>query len=172
MMRRPYASPFGRMRPTKSASAPTSRTALAGVARLGPSSRRRLVTCATTVARYASEIRYSGKLRLVRASRRVDAIMRSIRSALGGGGRVSVSARQDRFHGELLPSWTLQISGTLAGSEFSIELVGPILGQLLEDAIEALVTLGIELPDELEEEPAADWTYTAVDPADDDSYPA
>jgi hypothetical protein len=114
----------------------------------------------------------SGKLRLVRPSGRVDATLRSIRSALGGGGRLSVSARQDRYHGELLPSWTMQISATLAGSEFSIELAGPILGQLLGDAIEALVTLGIDLPNELEEEPAADWTYTAVDPAADDWYPA
>jgi len=98
----------------------------------------------------------------------VEATLRSIRSALPAG-RISVSARQDRYHGELLPSWTLQISGPLAGSEFSIELAGPILGQLLEDAIEALVTLGIDVPDELDE-PGA--TYTPVDAADPDSYPA
>ena len=92
----------------------------------------------------------------------------SIRSALPAA-RISVSARQDRYHGELLPSWTLQISGPLAGSEFSIELAGPILGQLLEDAIEALVTLGIDVPDDLEE---PDATYTPVDAAAPDSYPA
>jgi hypothetical protein len=88
---------------------------------------------------------------------------------------MSVSARQDRNRGELLPSWTLQISGPLAGSEFTIELAGPILGQLLEDAIETLVTLGIDVPDvpdvpdELDE---PDTKYTPVDAADPDSYPA
>ncbi len=82
---------------------------------------------------------------------------------------MSVSARQDRNRGELLPSWTLQISGALAGSEFSIELAGPILGQLLEDAIEVLVTLGIDVPDEFDE-PGA--TYTPVNATDPDSYPA
>jgi len=82
---------------------------------------------------------------------------------------MSVSARQDRNRGELLPVWTLQISGLLAGTEFSIKLAGPILAQLLEDAIEALVTLGIDLPDELDE-PGA--TYTPVNAAGPDSYPA
>jgi hypothetical protein len=82
---------------------------------------------------------------------------------------LSVSARQDRYHGELLPSWTLQISGPLPGGEFSIELAGPILGQLLEDAIEALITLGIDVADELDE---AGATYTPVDVADPESYPA
>jgi hypothetical protein len=82
---------------------------------------------------------------------------------------MSVSARQDRNRGELLPSWTIQISGPLAGSEFSIELAGPILVQLLEDAIEALVTLGIDVPDDELDEPGA--TYTPVDAADPDSYP-
>ena len=81
---------------------------------------------------------------------------------------MSVSARQDRNHGELLPSWILHISGPLAGSEFSIELAGPRLGQLLEDAIEALVTLGIDVPNELDE--PAD-SYTPVDASDPDSYP-
>jgi hypothetical protein len=64
---------------------------------------------------------------------------------------MSVSARQDRNRGELLPSWTMQISGPLPGSEFSIELAGPRLGELLEDAIEALVTLGIDVSDEPDE---------------------
>ena len=82
---------------------------------------------------------------------------------------MSISARQDRYHGELLPSWTLRISGPVAGSEFSIELAGPILGQLLEDAIEALVTLGIDVPDDFDQ-PGA--TYTPVNAADPDSYPA
>ena len=82
---------------------------------------------------------------------------------------MSVSARQDRNRGELLPSWTIQISGPLAGSEFSIELAGPILVQLLEDAIEALVTLGIDVPDDELDELGA--TYTPVDAADPDSYP-
>jgi hypothetical protein len=79
---------------------------------------------------------------------------------------MSVSARQDRNRGEVLPSWTMQISGPLAGSEFSIELAGPILGQLLEDAIEALVTLGFDVSDE------PDATYAPVDAADPSSYPA
>lgn len=104
----------------------------------------------------------------VRPSGRIDATIRSIRSALPAG-QISISARQDRYHGELLPSWTLQISGPVAGSEFSIELAGPILGQLLEDAIEALVTLGIDVPDELDEPRAK---YTPVDATDPDSYPA
>jgi hypothetical protein len=104
----------------------------------------------------------------VQPSGRVDATLRSIRSALPAG-RLLVSARQDRNHGELLPSWTVQISGPLAGGEFSIELAGPILGQLLEDAIEALVTLGIDVPDELDERSG---TYTPVDASDPDSYPA
>jgi hypothetical protein len=82
---------------------------------------------------------------------------------------MSVSARQDRNRGELLPSWTMQISGPLAGSEFSIELAGPILGQLLEDAIEALVTLGIDVTDEVEE---PGDKYVPVDASDPDSYPA
>jgi hypothetical protein len=82
---------------------------------------------------------------------------------------MSVSARQDRNRGELLPSWTLRVSGPLAGSEFTIELAGPILGQLLEDAIEALVTLGIDVPDVLDE---PDNKYTPVDATDPDSYPA
>ena len=84
-------------------------------------------------------------------------------------GRMSVSARQDRNRGELLPSWTMQISGPLPGSEFSIELTGPILGQLLEDAIEALVTLGIDVSDEPDQ---AGATYTPVNAADPDSWPA
>ena len=42
----------------------------------------------------------------------------------------------------------MQISGPLPGGEFSIELAGPRLGQLLEDAVEALVTLGIDVSDE------------------------
>ena len=67
-----------------------------------------------------------------------------------------------------MPSWTLQISGPLAGSEFSIELAGPILGQLLEDAIEALVTIGIDVPDVLDE---PGGTYAPVDAADPGSYP-
>ena len=83
-------------------------------------------------------------------------------------GRVSVSARQDRHRGELLPSWTIQISGPLPGGELSIELAGPRLGQLLEDAMEALVTLGIDVSDE-PNEPGA--TYTPVNGADLDSYP-
>jgi hypothetical protein len=83
-------------------------------------------------------------------------------------GRMSVSARQDRNRGELLPSWTMRISGPLSGSEFSIELAGPILGQLLEDAIEALVTLGIDIQDE-PEEPGD--KYTPVDASDPASYP-
>jgi hypothetical protein len=85
---------------------------------------------------------------------------------------MSVSARQDRNRGELLPSWTLQISGPLAGSEFTIELAGPILGQLLEDAIEALVTLGVDVPDvpDVLDEPHN--KYSPVDAADPDSYPA
>jgi hypothetical protein len=80
---------------------------------------------------------------------------------------MTVSARQDRNRGELLPSWTMQISGPLTGSEFSIELAGPILGQLLEDAIEALITLGIDVqePDE------PDVKYTPVDASDPASYP-
>jgi hypothetical protein len=82
---------------------------------------------------------------------------------------MSVSARQDRNRGELLPSWTMQISGPLPGGEFSIELAGPRLGQLLEDAIEALVTLGIDVSDE-PDEPGA--KYTPVVDADPDSYPA
>jgi len=81
---------------------------------------------------------------------------------------MSVSARQDRHRGELLPSWSMQISGPLPGSEFSIELAGPRLGQLLEDAIEVLVTLGIDILDE-PDEPSA--TYTPVNAADPDSYP-
>jgi len=62
----------------------------------------------------------------------------------------------------------MQISGPLPGSEFSIELAGPRLGQLLEDAIEVLVTLGIDILDE-PDEPSA--TYTPVNAADPDSYP-
>lgn len=81
---------------------------------------------------------------------------------------MSVSARQDRNRGELLPSWTMQISSPLPGGELSIELAGPILGQLLEDAIEALVTLGIDVSDE-PDKPAA--TYTPVDAADPEEYP-
>ncbi|HEX5040320.1 MAG TPA: hypothetical protein VFW95_09315 [Candidatus Limnocylindria bacterium] len=100
-------------------------------------------------------------------SGRVDATLRSIRSALPAG-RVTVSARQDRHRGELLPSWTLRISGPLSGGEFSIELEGPIFGQLLEDAIEALVTLGIDVPDPEER----DEKYTPVDASDPDAYPA
>jgi len=80
-----------------------------------------------------------------------------------------VSARQDRNHAELLPTWTLRISGPLVGTEFSIELTGPILGQLLEDAVEALVTLGVDIPDEPDETGA---TYTPVNMADPESYPA
>ena len=91
----------------------------------------------------------------------------SIASALPAG-RMSVSARQDRNRGELLPSWTIQISGPLSGTEFSIELAGPILGQLLEDAIEALVTLGIDTQDE-PEEPGD--RYKPVDASDPASYP-
>jgi hypothetical protein len=85
---------------------------------------------------------------------------------------MSVSARQDRNRGELLPSWTLQVSGPHAGGEFTIELAGPILGQLLEDAIEALVTLGIDVPDVPDEPDEPDTKYTPVDAADPDSYPA
>jgi hypothetical protein len=62
----------------------------------------------------------------------------------------------------------MRISGPLPGGEFSIELAGPILGQLLEDAIEALVTLGIDVEDRLDE-PGA--TYTAVNPDEPDSSP-
>ena len=98
---------------------------------------------------------------------KVDATLRSIRSAVPAG-RITVSARQDRNHGELLPTWMLHISGPLSGSEFSIELAGPILGQMLEDAVEALVTLGIDVSDELEEVEA---TYTPVSAEDPDSYP-
>ena len=65
----------------------------------------------------------------------------------------------------------MQISGPLAGSEFSIELAGPILGQLLEDAIEALVTLGIDVQ-EAGEPDDPDDTYTPVDASDPASYPA
>ena len=100
-------------------------------------------------------------------SGRVDAALQAIASALPAG-RMSVSARQDRNRGELLPSWTVQISGPLSGSEFSIELAGPILGQLLEDAIEALVTLGIDIPDEPNE---PDDKYVPVDASDPASYP-
>ena len=64
----------------------------------------------------------------------------------------------------------MQISGPLPGSEFSIELAGPILGQLLEDAIEALVTLGIDVSDEPRAGEPGD-KYTPVDAADPDSYP-
>ena len=84
---------------------------------------------------------------------------------------MSVSARQDRNRGELMPSWTMQISGPLAGSEFSIELAVPILGQLLEDAIEALVTLGVDIPDEPNEPDEPDDKYTPVDASDPASYP-
>jgi hypothetical protein len=84
---------------------------------------------------------------------------------------MSVSARQDRNRGELLPSWTMEITGPLAGSEFTIELVGPILGQLLEDAIEALVTLGIDVRDEPDEPEEPDNKYVPVDTTDPDSYP-
>ena len=70
-----------------------------------------------------------------------------------------------------MPSWTMQISGPLAGSEFSIELAGPILGQLLEDAIEALVTLGVDIPDEPNEPDEPDDKYTPVDASDPASYP-
>lgn len=108
-----------------------------------------------------------GQAPAARPSGKVDATLRSIRSALPAG-QISVSARQDRNHGELMPSWTLQISGPLAGSEFSIELAGPILGQLLEDAIEALVTIGIDVPDVLDE---FGGTYAPVDAADPGSYP-
>jgi hypothetical protein len=82
---------------------------------------------------------------------------------------MSVSARQDRNRGELLPSWTMHINGPLAGSEFTIELIGPILGQLLEDAIEALVTLGFDVQDEIDK---PGDKYTPVDPSDPASYPA
>ena len=85
---------------------------------------------------------------------------------------MSVSARQDRNRGELLPSWRIQITGPLAGSEFKIELAGPILGQLLEDAIEALVTLGIDVQDEPVEPAEPDDKYIPVDAGDPDSYPA
>ena len=111
---------------------------------------------------------------------RVEAALLSIASALPAG-RMSVSGRQDRNRGELLPSWTIQISGPLAGSEFTIELAGPILGQLLEDAIEALITLGIDVqdePDEHDEPEVPDEPdqpgdkYTPVDTAGPDSYPA
>jgi len=98
---------------------------------------------------------------------RVDAALRSIASAIPAG-HMSVSARQDRNRGELLPSWTIQVTGPLAGAEFSIELAGPILVQLLEDAIEALVILGIDVPDEMDESAR----YTPVDPSNPDSYPA
>jgi hypothetical protein len=106
------------------------------------------------------------------ARARVDATLWSIRSALPAGGQMSLSAGQDRNHGELLPSWTLKITGFLVGTELSIELSGPILGQLLEDAIETLITLGIEITDEPDatDEPAA--TYTPVSVADPDAYPA
>ena len=104
---------------------------------------------------------------MVDPSGRVDAALRSIASALPAG-RMTVSARQDRTRGELLPSWTMQISGPLAGSTFSIELVGPILGQLLEDAIEALVTLGIDVSD-VPDEPGD--KYSPVDASDPASYP-
>ena len=89
---------------------------------------------------------------------------------------MTVSAQQDRNRGELLPSWTMKISGPLAGSEFSIELAGPILGQLLEDAIEVLVTLGIDVqepdePDEPDQPDQPDDKYTPVDASDPASYP-
>jgi hypothetical protein len=103
-----------------------------------------------------------------RASGRVEATFRSIKSVVPGA-RVSVSAGQDRFHGELQPSWTLRIDGPLGGSEFSIELAGPILGQLLDDAVEALVTLGFDVPDEPD---AHGPTYTPVSGTDPGSYPA
>ena len=117
----------------------------------------------------------------VEPSSRVDAALRSIAAALPAG-RMTVSARQDRNRGELLPSWTMQISGPLSGTEFSIELAGPILGQLLEDAIEALVTLGIDIqepdqpdqpdqPDEPGEPDEPDAKYTPVDASDPASYP-
>jgi hypothetical protein len=98
---------------------------------------------------------------------KIDAALRAITEAVPAG-RMSVAARQDRYRGQLLPSWTLKMSGPLAGSEFTIELAGPILLQLLEDAIEALVTLGIDVPDELDQPAPA---YVPVDPADPGSYP-
>ena len=127
----------------------------------------RAVACATTVHAVQAESRASSSSGSA-PSGRLDATLWAIRSALPAG-QMSVSARQDRNRGELLPAWTLQISGLLAGTEFSIELAGPILAQLLEDAIEALVTLGIDLPDELDE-PGP--TYTPVNAAGPDSYPA
>ena len=118
----------------------------------------------------------------VQPNGRVDAALQSIASAIPAG-RMSVSARQDRNRGELLPSWTMQITGPLAGSEFTIELAGPILGQLLEDAIEALVTLGIDVtsptsPTSRRARRARraptqpDDKYVPVDTAVPDSYPA
>jgi len=56
------------------------------------------------------------------------------------------------------------LAGPLAGADFSIELAGPILVQLLEDSIEALVILGIDVPDELDESAR----YTPVDPSNPD----
>jgi hypothetical protein len=64
----------------------------------------------------------------------------------------------------------MEISGPLVGSQFSVELAGPILGQLLEDAIEALVTLGIDIQ-EPDEPDAPDDKYTPVDASDPASYP-
>jgi hypothetical protein len=104
----------------------------------------------------------------VQPSSRVDAALLAIATALPAG-RMSVSARQDRNRGELLPTWTMQITGPLAGGEFRIELAGPILGQLLEDAIEALVTLGIDVADE-PDEPGEH--YVPVNPSDPDSHGA
>ena len=52
---------------------------------------------------------------------KVQATIEAISSVLPGG-RISVSARQDRHLGEIGPSWTIHVAGTQAGSAFSLEL--------------------------------------------------
>jgi len=98
---------------------------------------------------------------------KVQATIQAISSVLPAG-RISVSARQDRHGGELHPSWTIRVSGPLVGTAFSIELAGPILGQLLEDLVDALVTLGFDVPD-VPEEP--DDPYAPISGTELESYP-
>ena len=99
---------------------------------------------------------------------KVRATIEAISSVLPAG-RIAVSARQDRHRGELHPSWTIHVSGPLAGSAFSIELAGPILGRLLEDLVDALVTIGFDVPDvpDVPNDP-----YMPVSGTDPGSYPA
>jgi hypothetical protein len=99
---------------------------------------------------------------------KVQATIEAISSVLPGG-RISVSARQDRHRGELGPSWTIHVAGSLAGSAFSLELAGPVLGQVLEDLVDALVTLGFDVPD-VPDDP--DVSYVPVSGTNPGSYPA